>query len=116
VGTPKVVRKAPGAVADGLELALFEGTGPGRSRGRLALEDLHPDLLVAGRDQPAFFAKARGIEVQLANVLGVDVGFAAVILDSGWLDRLDRLTIGSNAFSFDLPAWLRDRYPNLGVG
>lgn len=46
---------------------------------------------------------------------GLTDGFAAVILDSGWLDRLDRLTISGNAFSFDLPDFLRERYPGVRV-
>jgi len=56
-------QQGAGAVADVLELTLFEGAGPGQSRGILPLEDLHPGLLVARQDQTALFVKAWGIEV-----------------------------------------------------
>ena len=47
---------------------------------------------------------------------GLTDGFAAVILDSGWLDCLERLTISGNAFTSDVRDQLRERHPNLGVG
>ena len=79
-GDAERCQQGAGAVANVLELALFDVTGAGGPRRVFALEDLHPGLLVAGKDQTALLVKAWGVEVQLANGfgLGVEVGIVTV--------------------------------------
>jgi hypothetical protein len=73
-------QQGAGAVADVFELTLFDKAGPSQTRGILALEDLHPGLLVAGEHQTTLVVEAWGVAVQLADGLGlgIEVGVVAV--------------------------------------
>ena len=47
---------------------------------------------------------------------GLTDAFAGAVVDSGWLNRLGRLTIAGNDFQYDVATYLHNLHPNVTVG
>jgi hypothetical protein len=85
------------AVADVLELTLFEVTGLGGPSGILALQDLHSRLLITGENEAAFVVGTRRGEVELADVLGLGIKLRIVAVEPVDTAMRFQISLGQDA-------------------